>query len=109
MNVFLHLLLQGGDIGLGVSLAFNLWMCVGALLFSPAPTMLPFSDEGCNSTTSFPSTLPSTFSKPWTTEQAGKIYLHPTFYALQRRQERRGVPQDPPFTSIQTLVPLEKF
>ncbi|KAK8375833.1 hypothetical protein O3P69_008523 [Scylla paramamosain] len=193
----------GGAVGLGVSLAFNMWVCVGAMLFSPPPTTLPFSDEGCNSSTSFPSSsFPSTFSsfsstnspssssfvsystslssvshsffpsmestfsstffsssfsssflpslttterpeephvfplylisytlypligvsitvlvgaftslisKPWTTEQAGRIYLHPTFYALQRRWERRGGPRNPPSASTQTLVPLEKF
>lgn len=158
----------GGMVGMTVGLAFNLWITLGAMFYGPPAPTLDFSDDGCNSTsTFFPtssitesplystsfsfflSSLPpfstttkqpedpyvfplylisyalysligvsvtvfvgavtSLVSKPWTTERAGKIYLHPTFYALQRRWEKRGGHQGPPSTSTQDLVPSEKY
>lgn len=61
------------------------------------------------SITVFVGAVTSLIIKPWTTKQAGKIYLHPTFYALQRRWENRRSLVDPPFKSTQDLVPLEKY
>lgn len=61
------------------------------------------------SITVFVGSIVSLLTKPWSTERTGKIYVHPTFYALQRRWERRHAAKDPPSTSSQNLVPLEKY
>ncbi|XP_045135914.1 sodium-coupled monocarboxylate transporter 1-like [Portunus trituberculatus] len=61
------------------------------------------------SITVFVGAVTSLLTNPWTTKKAGKIYLHPTFYALQKRWENRRSNTDPPFKSTQDLVSMEKF
>ncbi|XP_050712278.1 sodium-coupled monocarboxylate transporter 1-like [Eriocheir sinensis] len=61
------------------------------------------------SITVFVGSVVSLLTNPWSTERAGKIYLHPTFYALQRGWERRRAPQDPHSINTQNLVQLKKY
>ncbi|KAK8388668.1 hypothetical protein O3P69_020568 [Scylla paramamosain] len=61
------------------------------------------------SITVFVGAVTSLITKPWTTKKVGKIYLHPAFYALQKRWENRRSHMDPPFKSTQDLVSLEKY
>ncbi|KAK3854614.1 hypothetical protein Pcinc_036746 [Petrolisthes cinctipes] len=147
----------GGIVGFTTSLLFNLWITLGATFYGHAPTLLPFSDEGCNSTTlqpdstfltTFPTTLlPTTTTeetpeddyvfplylvsytlyylfgvsitftigaivsllyKPWSLEESGEAYIHPTFYKLQKWWETRNQHPDPT-TSTNNLVPMEKM
>ena len=48
-------------------------------------------------------------SEPWMTQATAKIYLHPTFYAPQRRWGRCGYHKKPPSATTQNLVPLETY
>ncbi|KAG0718424.1 Sodium-coupled monocarboxylate transporter 1 [Chionoecetes opilio] len=61
------------------------------------------------SITVFVGAVTSVVSKPWTTQKTGKIYVHPTFYALQRRWEKRFASKDLPSASSQYLVPLKRY
>lgn len=148
----------GGIVGFSVSLLFNLWVTIGAMLYGRATPYLEFSDEGCNATTPFDlttttpldwttteftsstdpqepgddyvfplylvsytlyslfgvsvtffvGTIVSLFTKPWTADQSGKIYVHPTFYKLMKMWEERR-PREDPAASTKDLVSLEKF
>ncbi|XP_037792924.1 sodium-dependent multivitamin transporter-like [Penaeus monodon] len=144
-----------------VSLLFNLWVTIGAMLYGRATPYLEFSDEGCNATTPFDLTtttppglddhggtevtsstdpqepgddyvfplylvsytlyslfgvsvtffvgmIVSLFTKPWTADRSGKIYVHPTFYKLMKMWEERR-PGEDPAASTKDLVSLEKF
>ncbi|KAK4295680.1 hypothetical protein Pmani_031780 [Petrolisthes manimaculis] len=147
----------GGIVGFATSLLFNLWITLGATFFGHAPTLLPFSDEGCNSTTlqpdsTFLTTIPTTLFpttttevtpeddyvfplylvsytlyylfgvsitfavgaivsllyKPWSLEESGEAYIHPTFYKLQKWWETRNQHKDTT-ASTNNLVPMEKM
>ncbi|XP_037792929.1 sodium-coupled monocarboxylate transporter 2-like [Penaeus monodon] len=57
----------GGIVGFSVSLLFNLWVTIGAMLYGRATPYLEFSDEGCNATTPFD--LTTTTPLDWTTTE----------------------------------------